>query len=499
MKEGIDRRPNADAIRRMIRLLELALELKHKDGMACVCTWCEALEQRKITGRDAVFLDFNRANAIAGERYGTEWKLEQRTLARELFYLRRAVSNDDFPGMPEIFRCQCLNNLGRRLTVAGRFVEALDCWRRVLEVCPNFGMSLGNSAATLADYAARLEDPNTRTFFLWMAHKQASAAIAPTAIYTHTLDENSLHRSKKIQGWIESFLDINGIDAESPLTWDGNPPPDEEARAYRHWCLSNYLYLDPGNDLGPYPIAAMDSFGLPSHVILIDAADRFESFFDQMKQEYVSARWLLYEGLTARTAHFSDKDVLLYATKPRPSLCLAVEKIKSAYKTAYSLFDKIAFFVNAYMELRIPANRVTFRTLWTPGDNKPLRGEFDSATNWGFCALYWLTKDFFEKDTDEVAEPQARYLRNVRQYIEHKYLRVTEVDPVVTPPTDLALTISRKQFEAKALHLLKLARSALIYLCIGVGFEEERREKASAGAPVEEIPRPDYIPDAEKV
>lgn len=47
------------------------------------------------------------------------------------------------------------------------------------------------------------------------------------------------------------------------------------------------------------------------------------------------------------------------------------------------------------------------------------------------------------------------------------------------PPTDLALTISRKQFEAKALHLLKLARSALVYLSVGVGFEEQRREEAA--------------------
>jgi hypothetical protein len=137
----------------------------------------------------------------------------------------------------------------------------------------------------------------------------------------------------------------------------------------------------------------------------VDAPYRFKSFFDQMKQEYVSARWLLYEGTTLKVPHFSDRDVLLQATEPRPSLSLAVEKAKAAYRISYSLFDKVGFFINAYMELGIPERGVTFRTLWRPDEKKPIRGEFDLTGNWAFCALYWLAKDFFEEATDEVAEP----------------------------------------------------------------------------------------------
>ena len=49
------------------------------------------------------------------------------------------------------------------------------------------------------------------------------------------------------------------------------------------------------------------------------------------------------------------------------------------------------------------------------------------------------------------------------------------------------------------MHLLKLARSALIYLAMGVGFEERRREPARAGVPLEEIPSTPYLSDAEKI
>jgi hypothetical protein len=58
--------------------------------------------------------------------------------------------------------------------------------------------------------------------------------------------------------------------------------------------------------------------------------------------------------------------------------------------------------------------------------------------------------------------------------------------------------VSREQFESKAVHLLKLARSALIYLAIGVGFEERRREPDLAGVELEEIPSTPYISDIEK-
>ena len=79
--------------------------------------------------------------------------------------------------------------------------------------------------------------------------------------------------------------------------------------------------------------------------------------------------------------------MFLSATEPLPSLSLAIEKIKAAYRISYSLFDKIGFFVNAYMELGIPERQISFRTLWRTGENKPIRREFDLTGNWGFCAL----------------------------------------------------------------------------------------------------------------
>ena len=249
--------------------------------------------------------------------------------------------------------------------------------------------------------------------------------------------------------------------AADPLTRK-EPSTAAEERDYQHWCLANLLYLDPMNDLGPFTIASTDSIGLGVHVVAVDAPHRFESFFDQMKQEYVSARWLLYEGLTAKKPHFSDRDVRLQVTEPKPSLSLAVEKLKIAYRTCYSLFDKVAFFTNAYMELGIPENKVSFRTLWRPDEKKPIRKEFDSTTNWDSVPCTGSPRTFSRRKTNQVAEPQARRLSEIRNNLEHKYLRITAAESPATPPNDLAMSVSRAQFEGKTLHVMKLVRSALV-------------------------------------
>ncbi len=502
MKEGIDGRQDGEAVDRTCLLTDLAVELGRKDSLACVLAWYEALENRGIRGELAIKLDFAKANAIAGDRYGTKWQWEQATLAREIFYLRRAVSHPEFDQIPKILRCKCLNNLGNRLRVAGRAIDALECWSRTLEVQPNFGMALCNRAMILANYAEALEDPGEQALFWWVAHKEASAALAPTAIYTAVRDEATRIVTKTLKEWIESVLDMKGIaaDGRDPLAGQDAAATEEE-RGYRQWCLVNCLYLYTLNDLGPHTVATTDSTVLATHVVPVDSPDIFQSFFGQMKQEYVSARWLLYEGLTVKTPHFSDRDVRLQATEPRPSLSLAIEKVKLAYRISYSLFDKVSFFMNAYMELGIPVEQVSFRRLWRTGKNQPIRREFDLTGNWGFCALYWLAKDFFEKENDEVAEPQARGLNDIRNHLEHKYLRVTVAESLTVPPLDLALMVSREQFEKKAIHLLKLARSALLYLFIGVGFEERRRalEPGRTDETVEELPPTPDLPDAEKI
>jgi len=58
----------------------------------------------------------------------------------------------------------------------------------------------------------------------------------------------------------------------------------------------------------------------------------------------------------------------------------------------------------------------------------------------------------------------------------------------------LAYSISRKQLEERTLHVMRLAREALIYLSLGMHAEEKRREAAS---PSQGFVMPMELPDLE--
>ena len=68
----------------------------------------------------------------------------------------------------------------------------------------------------------------------------------------------------------------------------------------------------------------------------------YHGLFNQIKQEYCAARYLVFDGIYNKSLHFSDDNVYLVDTLDYPIYSLNIEKIKSAYRTIYSLFDRIA-------------------------------------------------------------------------------------------------------------------------------------------------------------
>lgn len=213
------------------------------------------------------------------------------------------------------------------------------------ELDPSFGMTLGNRGYGLMQYARSLYDTGHKRVFFHFAHKDLNAAVSSKASnHTHS-DARAFFTERKAE--IETLLGARNV--ERTVAMEGYALGDsKDERHYRRWVLERGLFLNPLNDLGPYNIAARDVLSLPTFSTAIDAPPSLIGLFDHMKQEFVSARWFLYEGLNATVMHFSDRQVALYNTLDYPSYGLAVEKLKAAYRVAYSLLDKIAFFLNDY-------------------------------------------------------------------------------------------------------------------------------------------------------
>jgi hypothetical protein len=267
----------------------------------------------------------------------------------------------------------------------------------------------------------------------------------------------------------------------------------KEEEAYRRWCLAHRLFLNPLNDIGPVAIAAQDILTCPSIVVPLGKGPRHHGFFNQIKQEYCAARWLAYEALQSSEPHFADAGVLLYNTLDYPNYSVAAEKLKLAFRALYSLFDKIAFFLNAYMDLKIPDRRVSFRGIWYEGQEKKkgIRPEFKNRANWALRGLFWLGKDLFEDVLEfrAVIDPDAERLNEIRNHLEHKYLKL-HLDLWAGPiagaaggslSDDLAQSVSQADFEAMTMRLFALLRAAIIYLSLGI-HQEERMRAASRPA-----------------
>ena len=91
--------------------------------------------------------------------------------------------------------------------------------------------------------------------------------------------------------------------------------------------------------------------------------------------------------------------------------------------------------------------------------------------------LYWLSKDLYEKDFETTIEPQAKEIAKIRNYIEHRSFKVIEsLNYTYTEETE-TYEIDRDLFVDKTLRLIKLSRSALMYLAFSIYIEERKRDK----------------------
>ena len=478
---------NDTALERIGQLTDLSLDLQKTNGLKHAIKLSKELQKRRLTARQLATSHYFLANAWANLRavLRTEtdrWDWEQKEMEKEIIHLRMALHENGLHELPDVRVCQILTNLGNVLDHVGRFVEAIEYWDRALKRLPSFAMARGNRGVGLIGYAKALYDQGQKSIFLKHAHTDLKTALL-----------SGLHKDARKEFdrnlvWIESVLSSEFIKKDLDLRSFSLGASEQEVR-YRRWCLENRLFLNPLNDLGPYPIAARDVFTTPSIAVKIGEGPYYPGYFNQMKQEFVSARYQYYEGISSKQQHFSDRDVLLYDTLDYPIYSLAVEKVKSAFRAAYSLFDKIAYFLNHYLNLSIKPKNVYFKTLWYTQQrkNKYLKSDFQRRQNWPLRGLFWLSKDLYEPNFKEFIEPDAQAIYEIRNHLEHKYLKLhgdlwkgspkTKNNVSLVLVDTLAFSIYRREFESKTLKLLKLVRTALIYLSLGIHCEEYRRAK----------------------
>ena len=331
-----------DAISSIGTLVDVSSDLLREDGLKHSISEANKILLKDLESSQKAILYYYIGNAWAGLRtinHGDEnniWKWEQDEIENEIYNYR--LSN---LCQPKSY-CEVCTNLGNVFSHVGRFIEAVNCWNMALKQNHLFGMALANKGYGLLSYANTLYDSGHRGVFYKFAY----------SFLVKGLDANDLHLDakeyfKNIVSSLESKYDKKILCEPFEMN-DYSLGRSKAEKAYRKWCLENNIFLNPLNDLGEYEIAARDIITCPSITQSVDNGSYFPpgiyAFYNQLKQEYVSARYFLYESIYNNGMHFSDKGVYQYNTLDYPCYGLNVEKAKIAYRVCYSLFDKMAFF-----------------------------------------------------------------------------------------------------------------------------------------------------------
>lgn len=473
-------------------IFENGRELQNVEDIKIGIDLAKKQDLEDFSNDDKMIFHYNLANGWSYLQQLTQplnskefWNFELKELDEQIINLRLALHFSK-NSSNNLKKCEILTNLGSLFGHIGRFSEAQLYWNLALKIDSTFAMAIGNIGFGLVHYSKILYDNGQQILFYQFGYKYLKNAI------NSNIYEDAKNGFQNIIGLLESkfskefLLDIQDL-KDFPIG-DSNLE-----REYRNWCLDNYLFLNPLNDFIIENIAANDCLLLPSITLKYNKTPVYQTIFNQIKQEFVSARYMLFEGINNRELHFSDKDNIQIDTLDYAVYSYNSEKTKTAFRLCYSILDKIGYLINDYLKLKIKPDRVTFRGLWTVYDKKnktkKLNDKIEETQNWAFRGLYWLSKDLYEKDLSfsNPIEPDAKKLALIRNFIEHKSFKIIEFGESGLFDNGLTYVIEREEFENKTLKLFKLIRASMIYLSLGINLEEKKKEHTKPTIPIEFI------------
>lgn len=376
-------------------------------------------------------------------------------------------------------------NYANVLERCGRKIAAIEQYKKALSVCSDFGMAFGNLGCAYQYYGFLDYDVNHCNLLHNFAYRYLQKAI-------ESEDPNVYEDAKKsfkaaIESYPPEYIE-NVLNSE----WCSKPYEyaDPEELAYREWCLVQGLFLNTLNDLPIVDLSfAGDVLQLPDMLVDVDDGPIFHGMFSQLKQEYIYARYLYYSTFfSEKETHFADKETYILSHTDYAQYSIRLEKLKTAFKTLYGMFDKIAYFLEHYYDLGMRENHINFHSIWQEsagyGKGKyAYKNTLKPKDNIALRALYWLSKDFFEK-FDASPNPALTRIKDIRNALEHKYVKI--YDPLITGYTEeygdgLALYISEEEMYDITMQLLKIIREAIINLSLSVNIAEVPKRKEAKG------------------
>lgn len=331
-------------------------------------------------------------------------------------------------------------NLANSLSSQGRAFCSIPLWDNAIK-CKQNPVPILSKADNELFIASSIYDPSHKECHYFIAYQLIQLGLEHLdKLYPEqraAFSEGS--RFMEFKSWFENNFVIEDFSYLESYKFDFD---SNRQAAYLKWCADNKIFINDLNDISVSEIVYQDIMSLPSisrqinPTLLAHEELAYHGNFDELKNDYCYARYLVF---VAKDIPIEQED-LFNATYPHINdlahtiTNLKASHYKSAFKTLYSLFDKIAYLLNRLFDLNyINKDRnISFDSIfkdlnsraWKP--NKKLK----DSKNHFIHALFYILKDIRDvKDSTPVSlwlDPDAKSFSEIRNAIEHRSLKIID-------------------------------------------------------------------------
>ena len=429
----------------------------------------KSLSKQKAFAPGAYYNLANGYNALFDFELGKDkyYALFKKTeLEQAKFNYMKALQS--LPHSKSLLASQIWVNLGNLYFDIGRVVDALDCYDTAILCEPDHGMAYINKGKALyyfAKYSGKQRAPFAREAYR-LIKKGLELGINKEAISYFNNLLAIIEKHFKNKEWLNKEKASSHIEIKAKNKFE---------RFLIEYCLKNRLYLNICSFCQRCDQAIGDPETIEKMIEPVGKLDRITdsrmsylfSYINQIKQDFITARFLFvlsqYSGINIK---FVDAKVRLIDTLDYQQHNIRVELLKNSFVSYYNILDKIACFINDYLELDNGSNKnVYFSDVWY----KELRSEngvqkkIMNTKNYFLNALYNIHGD--------IEKGHNKKLKGIRHRLTHGFLRIYWMAGV----EDKKMT-ERTLYE-DTLTLSKSVRNAVIYLLKFVYVEENNKEK----------------------
>jgi len=363
-------------------------------------------------------------------------------------------------------------NYANVLDSLGRHLEAIEAYDSALALDGTFGMALCNKAMAV-QFFAEVSSTYRAALYTW-AWQMLKEGLADPRVDRVGGPEARQEFERRI-----AAIEAKTTKPELLRTSLDHPPADlsrasEFERCYVDLCAKEHLFLNVHIHEHACDAATIDNvFISPPEPKPTDRFIELAKGLNQIIEDFSTARclWVL--------AQCEDSDVLNVGARtllPRVAgtgASLRHGLMKASFRLGFDVLDKLAGFVNDYLELGIPSHRVSFATAgrdclwWVNAKDRTLRPKIEAVLGGSLGALYDIFLDFQANEVTGNAHYQG--LRDMRNALTHRRLSVAvgQTDGVPEEIAPEALRVAARD-------MLFLARCAVMYLILFVNGRERK-------------------------